>query len=75
MRALNVATKFENLKKLRAKQWPVFLVGFLSPPQLKNSSNNENTAENTAFWLSVWKKVVFREGNCQENRKLRADPA
>ena len=56
MRALNVATKFENLKKLRAKQWAVFLVGFLSPPQLKNSSNNENTAESTAFWLSVWKK-------------------
>ena len=46
MRALDVATKFENL---RAKQWPAFQVGFLSPTmqQLKNSSNNENTVKST----------------------------
>ena len=41
----------------------------------ENGSNNENTVKNTAFWLLVWKKVVFREGNCQGNRKLCTDPA
>ena len=41
----------------------------------ENGSNNENTVKNTAFWLLVWKKVVFREGNCQGNRKLRTNPA
>ena len=40
-----------------------------------NSSNNENTVKSTAFWLSAWKKVVIRGGNCQGNRKLGADPA
>ena len=28
---------------------------FPLPPQLKNSSNNENTVKSTAFWLLVWK--------------------
>ena len=46
MRALDVATKFENL---RAKQWPAFQVGFLSPLRVKNSSNNENTLKSTAL--------------------------
>ena len=59
MRALDVATKFENL---RAKQWPAFKVGFLSPPRLKNSSNNENTVKSTVFWLSVWKKWCLEKG-------------
>ena len=63
MQALDVATKFENL---RAKQWPAFEVGFLSPPQLKNSSNNENTVKSTAFWLSVWKKWCLEEGIAKE---------
>ena len=57
MRALDVATKFENL---RAN------VGFLLPPQLKNSSNNENTVKSTAFWLSVWKKWCLEKGIAKE---------
>ena len=59
----------QNLKiyNLRAKQWPAFLVGFLSPPQLKNSSNNENTVRSTAFWLSVWKKWCLERGKEIEN--------
>ena len=36
--------------------------GFLSSPQLKNSSNNENTVKSTAFWLSVWKKWCLEKG-------------
>ena len=63
MRALDVATTFENL---RAKQWPAFQVDFLSPPQLKNSSDNENTVNSTAFWLSVWKKWCSEMGIAKE---------
>ena len=63
MRALDVAPKFENL---RAKQWPPFIVGFLSPPQLKNSSNNEKTVKSTAFPLSVWKKWCLAKGIAKE---------
>ena len=55
------------------------LSGFFSTPKQQflaaNSSNNENTVKSTAFWLSAWKKVVIRGGNCQGNRKLGADPA
>ena len=63
MRALDVGTKFENL---RAKQWPAFSVGFLSSSQLKNSSNNEKTVKSTAFWLSVWKKWCLAKGIAKE---------
>ena len=44
----------------------VFNVGFLSPPQLKNSSNNENTVKSTAFWLSVWKKWCLEKEIAKE---------
>ena len=40
--------------------------GFLSSPQLKNSSNNENTVKSTAFWLSVWKKWCLEKGIVKE---------
>ena len=33
--------------------------------QPENNSNDENTVKSIAFWLSIWKKVVFREENCQ----------
>ena len=65
MRALDVATKFENLN-LRAKQWPAFYVGFLCAPHLKNSSSNENTVKSTAFWLLVWKKKYLEKGIVKE---------
>ena len=38
--------------------------------QLKSSSNNGDTVKSTAL-----EKVVFREGNCEGDRKLRADLA
>ena len=65
MRALDVAT-FGYAENLRAKQWPAFQVGFLSPPQLKNSLNNENTVKGAAFWLSVWKKWCLEKGIAKE---------
>ena len=39
---------------------------FASPPQLKNSSNNENTVKSTAFWLSVWKKWCLEKEIAKE---------
>ena len=59
----------QNLKiyNLRAKQWPAFLVGLLSPPQLKNISKNENTVRSTDFWCSVWKKWCLEKGKEIEN--------
>ena len=53
MRALDVAT-FGYAENLRAKQWPAFQVGFLSPPQQQYSA--EKQLKSTAFWSSVWKK-------------------
>ena len=38
--------------------------------QLKSSSNNEQTVKSTAFGCRFGKS----EGDCQRNRKLRADP-
>ena len=58
--------KISKFQTLRAKQWPVFSVGFLSPSQLKNSSNKDNTAKSTAFWLSVWKKWCLEKGIAKE---------
>ena len=40
--------------------------GFLSSPQLKNSSNNEKTIKSTAFWLLVWKKWCLEKGIVKE---------
>ena len=34
--------------------------------QLKNSSNNENTIESIALWLSVWKKWCLEKGIAKE---------
>ena len=63
MRASDVAT-FGYAKNLRAKQWPAFQIGSLSPP--KNSSNNENTVKSTTLWLSVWKKWCLENGIAEE---------
>ena len=43
--------------------------------QLKNRSNNENTVKSIAFLVDGLELVVFRGGNFQGNRKLRADAA
>ena len=69
----------KHAENLRAKQWPEFKWVFFRHRNnnfvAAKSSNNENTVKRTAFWLSAWKKVVIRGGNCQGNRKLGADPA
>ena len=43
--------------------------------RLKNSSaNNENIVKSNSFCVVDLEIVVFREGNCQVNRKFRAKP-
>ena len=76
MRALNVTTFAENL---RAKQWPAYQMVFFATAttiqRLKNSSaNNENTVKSNSFCVVDLEIVVFREGNCQVNRKFQAKP-
>ena len=65
MRALDVATKFENLN---------ILSRFSFATAAENSSDNQNTVKSTVFGFGL-EKVVFREGNCQGNQKLQADLA
>ena len=47
-----------------------FATAATTTQQLKNSSNNEQTVKSTAFGCRFGKS----EGDCQGNRKLRADP-
>ena len=60
MRALDIA------KKIWQFASETMAAGFLSPPQLKNSSNNENTIKSTTFWFSVWKKWCLEKGIAKE---------
>ena len=53
MRALDVATKFENL---RSETMAGVLGRFSFATAAEKQLNNENTVKSTAFWLSVWKK-------------------
>ena len=63
----------QNLKveNLRAKQWPRFSFTTAAEKQLKH----RNHWKKQYFLVVGLEKVVFKEGNCQGNRKLRADPA
>ena len=62
MRALDVATKFENLKICERNNGRRFKLVFFR----HHSSNNENTVKSTAFWLSVWKKWCLEKGIAEE---------
>ena len=44
-------------------------IGFFSPPQ-QQYSNWKNSSDKDNILVFGLEKVVFREGNCQENRKL-----
>ena len=63
--------KMWKFEELQAKQWPVFWVGFLL---LKKSSNSENTAKSSAFWLSVWKKWRLEKGIAKEIENYELTP-
>ena len=74
MRALDVATKFKNLKfasETKASVLSRFSFATAAEKQLEQRKHCRK------HWFLVvgLEKVVFRERNCQGNRKLRADPA
>ena len=72
MRALDVATKFENLRsETMAGVLGRFSFATAAEKQLKQRKH----CQKRCFLVVGLEKVVFREGNCQGNRKLRADPA
>ena len=74
MRALDVATKSENLKICERNNGHVldrFSFATAAEKQLKQRKHHKKR------WFLVvdLEKVEYREGNCQGNRKLRTDPA
>ena len=72
MRALDVATKFENLKitsETMAGVLSRFSFATAAEKQLKRKR-----CEKHCFLVVGLEKVVFREENCQGNRKIRTNP-
>ena len=70
MRALDVARKFasETMAGVLSR------VSFATAAE-KQLKQRKHCKKNPCFLVVGLEKVVFREGNCQGNRKLRADPA
>ena len=66
MRAWDVAKK---ILKFASETMAGVLSRFSFATALKNSSNNENTVKNTAFWLSVWKKWCLEKEIAKEIAK------
>ena len=74
MQALDVATKFKNLKFANETKTDVlsrFSFATAAEKQLKQRKH----CRKHCFLVVGLEKVVFREGNGQGNRTLRADPA
>ena len=69
MRALDVARKFAS--ETMAGVLSRFSFATAAEKQLKQRKH----CKKHCFLVVGLAKVVFREGNCQGNRKLRADPA
>ena len=73
-RALDVATKFENLKICERNNGRV-LSRFSFATAAEKLLKQRKHCQKHCFLVVGSEKVVFREGNCKGNRKLRADPA
>ena len=74
MRALDVAIKFANVQiceRNHGRRFKLFSFATAAEKQLKQRKH----CKKHCFLVVGLEKVVFREGNCQGNRKLRADPA
>ena len=69
MRALGIARKFAS--ETMADVLSRFSFATAAEKQLKQRKH----CEKHCFLVVGLEKVLFREGNCKENRKLRADPA
>ena len=68
MRALDVARKF-------ASETMAGVLSRVSFATAAEKLKQRNHCEKHCFLVVGLEKVVFGEGNCQGNRKLRADPA
>ena len=68
MRALDVATKFENLKICERNN------GWRLKKYEKQLKQRKHCKKHCILVVRL-EKVVLREGNCRGNRKLGADPA
>ena len=67
MRALDVATKFKNLKfasETKAGVLSRFSFATAAEKQLKQRKH----CKSTAFWLSVWKKRCVEKGIAEESK-------
>ena len=73
-RALDVATKFENLK-ICVRNNGCVLSRFSFATAAEKLLKQRKHCQKHCFLVVGSDKVVFREGNCKGNRKLRADPA
>ena len=73
-RALDVATKFENLKICERNNGRV-LSRFSFATAAEKLLKQRKHCQKHCFLVVGSEKVVFREGNSKGNRKLRADPA
>ena len=73
-RALDVATKFENLKICERNNGRV-LSRFSFATAAEKLLKQRKHCQKHCFLVVGSDKVGFREGNCKGNRKLRADPA
>ena len=74
MRALDVLT-FGYTENLRAKQWPAFEVGLLSPPRQQYSSwktalTTKTLLKAQLFGLSIWKKWCLDRGIAKAEMKI-----
>ena len=74
MRALDVATKFESWK-FASETMADVLSRFSFTTAAEKQLKHRNHCKKQQFSVVGLEKVVFKEGNCQGNRKLRADPA
>ena len=74
MWALDIAAKFENVKICKrnsGRRVKKVCFATAAEKQLKQRKH----CKKHCFLVVGLEKVVFREGNCQGNRKLRVDPA
>ena len=62
--------KFENLRGMAG-----VLIRFSFAATAEKQHKQWKHCKKHCFLVVGLEKVVFREGNCQGNRKLRADPA
>ena len=77
MRALDVATKFEHLKiwKFASETMAGVLSRFSFATAAEKQLKQRKYCKKYCFLVVGLGKVVFKEGNCQGNRELRADLA